>query len=232
MRIVVLLGVLVCLALLVAERRVAACVIASHGAYDQVGEGLFVAPDVDGPARADAVESWLAARGRVAELLGSGEAAPTVLVTASQDEAAWFGLASEVPGAAYSVPWGTYIVVSPRGRNVDVLAHELVHAELAARLGYLDYALELPTWFDEGLAMQVDDRDEEIARAIREGRTLPPVDSLRSIREFHSGEIALNYAASQVEVGRWLAEEGHAGAEAFIRELVEGGDFEALYVRQ
>jgi len=232
MRIVVLLGVVVCLALLVAERRVAACVIASHGAYEHVAEGLFVSPDLDRVPRAGAVERLSTARGRVAELLGPLEAEPVVLVTPSQGEAAWLGLAPEVPGAAYSVPWGTYIVVSPKGQNVDVLAHELVHAELATRLGYLDYALTLPTWFDEGLAMQVDDRDEEIAQAIREGRALPPVESLQSIRDFSSGEVALNYAASQVEVARWLAEDGHPGAAAFVRELGRSGDFETLYGRR
>jgi len=52
----------------------------------------------------------------------------------------------------------SYIVVSPEYLNVDILAHELTHAEVHARVftGRLWDWLSIPTWFDEGIALQND----------------------------------------------------------------------------
>lgn len=229
MRILCSLIALATLALLVSERHVVACVIAANAAYESVGHGAYAASDVSAEARTKFLVDAATARERVTELLGLLEAEPVLLLAASQEGAGWLGLGRGVPGGSKSLPWGTYLVISPDGANADVIAHELTHAELAARVGYVAYMLEIPTWFDEGLALQVDWRDEKIAAAIREGVSLPAVDALWSRRDFHAGDIALNYAASQVEVGRWLASDGHPGAGAFVTDLESGRDFDELY---
>ncbi len=60
--------------------------------------------------------------------------------------------------AAQLTPFGDYTVFGPRGWNADVIAHELAHAELKARLGYWRYSRAIPKWFDEGAGMHVDER--------------------------------------------------------------------------
>jgi len=50
------------------------------------------------------------------------------------------------------------VMIGPNGQNVDVVAHEMAHAELFLRVGWLARWLQIPTWFDEGVAMQVDYR--------------------------------------------------------------------------
>lgn len=229
MRISVALGTLACVFLFVTERHVAACVVASHGGYTSVGDGFFAA---ESEQEADLVRvraQWSSARARVVELLGPLESEPIVVLPPSKKAATRFGVPEVAPGGSYIVPWVTYIVLAPDGRNVDVMAHELVHAELAERLGYVQYLLALPTWFDEGLAMQVDFRDEKIARVIREGVPLPPVSELITVRDFHRGEVALSYAASQLEVAEWLSRPGHPGARRFVDALAVRGDFAAVY---
>lgn len=66
-------------------------------------------------------------------------------------------------------------------------------------------------------------------RVIREGVPLPPVSELITVRDFHRGEVALSYAASQLEVAAWLARPGHPGARRFVDALAARGDFFAVY---
>lgn len=41
------------------------------------------------------------------------------------------------------------ILFGPNGQNLDVMAHELVHAELAHRSSALLRIYKIPSWFDE-----------------------------------------------------------------------------------
>jgi hypothetical protein len=48
--------------------------------------------------------------------------------------------------------------LGPEGQNIDVIAHEYMHAEVHHRVGWLNYSLNVPIWFMEGLATLVDFR--------------------------------------------------------------------------
>jgi hypothetical protein len=65
-------------------------------------------------------------------------------------------------GAACTIgtPFQNWIIVN-NNINEDVLAHEMCHDELQARLGYFETKFNIPTWFDEGLALQLDYRFSE-----------------------------------------------------------------------
>ena len=52
----------------------------------------------------------------------------------------------------------TEVVLDLAHFSIDVTAHELVHAELAQRLGFWTRTVKLPVWFDEGIAVQLDRR--------------------------------------------------------------------------
>lgn len=54
----------------------------------------------------------------------------------------------------------TVNIIGPEGMNVDVVAHEWAHSEIANQSSFITRNYRLPTWFDEGLAMQVDFRPE------------------------------------------------------------------------
>ncbi|WP_332368176.1 hypothetical protein [Spirosoma telluris] len=50
------------------------------------------------------------------------------------------------------MPWGaSYLILGPDGNNTDVIAHELCHDELFARLGWWRVKRQIPQWFNEGL---------------------------------------------------------------------------------
>jgi len=114
-----------------------------------------------------AISNMLAsARERIAHHYGTPAAEPLIVVLSSQEEKQSFGL-YDLPGKFLFVPWGSYLLLSHQEANVDVVAHELAHAEVVHRVGYLKRQLEIPTWFDEGVAMQVDYRPRyDSSRAI------------------------------------------------------------------
>ncbi|MCH9806635.1 MAG: hypothetical protein K0U74_02785 [Alphaproteobacteria bacterium] len=104
----------------------------------------------------------IAARQRVATFFGEVRSAP------------WFVCLNE-PRLGLDVSHGTarfapmlptIVVLGPRGQNVDVAAHEFAHAEIAARTSPLLRSYRLPTWFDEGLAMQLDHRNDYSAKSL------------------------------------------------------------------
>ena len=218
---------------LISQRHIIVTVLAPHRGFDEIRQGVFVDESVSDRHRVEVLESLDAAQKRVASFYGPARARPTILVLATDEQGGAYGIPEPAPAKPYTLPWSTYIVLKPRGRGVDVIAHELVHAEVADRAGYLAYVFRIPVWFNEGMAMQVDLRQEKIWRYLQEGRPLPPVSTLASPRAFFSGDQAYHYAAAQVEVAGWLARGGGTAgagrAYAFLSALREGADFDSTY---
>ena len=103
------------------------------------------------------------------------------------------------------------IVLGPEGQNIDVAAHEFFHAELAARTSVLLRSYAIPTWFDEGLAMQLDHRPAYDRDALQRYFEMPDVTPARIVdlrwpSEFFQPGIQgrMHYAFAKCVVGSWL----------------------------
>ncbi|WCN08729.1 hypothetical protein [Marinomonas mediterranea] len=97
------------------------------------------------------------ARQRIAAKYGDPVASPVTVVLGNKKEQERYGL-NGPPGTFLFAPWGGYLLLAFDKAEIDVTAHELVHAEIFSRVGYFKRQFEIPTWFDEGAAMQVDYR--------------------------------------------------------------------------
>lgn len=148
-------------------------------------------------------ELLIEARERVAGLLGSVLAQPLVGCLAK-------------PALGVDVAYGqtrfapllpAVILLGPAGQNVDVIAHEWVHAELANRVGVLVRSWRLPTWFDEGLAMQVDQRPAYRWPApAGVGIARPQLAQLTNAGQFFTGDTRLaraRYGYARCVVAQW-----------------------------
>ncbi len=128
------------------------------------------------------------------------------------------------------------IVIGKKGPRRNVMAHEYAHAELAARTSAL-YAL-IPTWFDEGLAMQVDYRRAYARKALarylrRQGAEKPRLDELTSSSRFYKrGKARLHYAFANCVVKNWLRSKGEAQPLGLIRDLGRGVSFPVAQFRK
>ncbi len=131
--------------------------------------------------------------------------------------------------AFLSSPYLSHIVIGPKGFNLDVISHEMCHAELFERLGILAWfkvKFLVPVWFDEGLAMQVNFEEryniKNLASYIKENqKELISIKSVVSYNDFFKNEdkIWFNYFASKLEVENWLSIVGKEGLIKLIESI-------------
>ena len=143
---------------------------------------------------------------------GSLKANTKVIYCHTEEDYMKFGLPFMTPGVART-KLGSYVVLSPQGLNVDVLAHELSHTEFNERIGFFNQ-FKIPAWFNEGLAMQVDNRSLYSTESLRVHSNnyadVPEVRQLNSFNEFASGtpdQVQLNFMTARYEVGLWYTKE-------------------------
>lgn len=65
---------------------------------------------------------------------------------------------SKGSGCSVITPFGSWIILNYNGMSEDVIAHEMCHDELSARIGWWRSRTSVPKWLDEGLALQLDNR--------------------------------------------------------------------------
>jgi hypothetical protein len=174
----------------------------------------------------------------------SAEPCPSTLVSNAQtrlqafvgnvQSAPWI-ICQQKPALGLNVSHGTtrfapllpsLVVLGPSGVNSDVLAHEWMHAEIAARTSALLRTYRMPTWFDEGLAMQLDDRADYGEAALRSYRdagwlSRKSLDGIASPSQFfRAGEEGKShYAFAKCVVGQWLAASGSGAAKKLLDDV-------------
>ncbi len=197
---------------------------------------LYVDPAMT-PAGRDAFAADLTAGRRRAEAFFGGlVASPAVVACASAACYRRFGGIG--PKAVFRN--GT-ILLSPEGLSPVIVAHELSHAELAARIGGFRTWWRVPQWFDEGIAVLASGdpeyTEEAWRRATDNGANVPALAALESLRGWlrvtgKDGKTKqLSYGTARHEVARWYAAAGPAGFRALIDNLRNGGDFRETYDR-
>jgi hypothetical protein len=166
---------------------------------------------------------------RVERTFGIMSSEPTIIVTNNEETARDYG--ANATGVTLTSPLGQCIVIGPNGQNTDVFAHELVHAELADRLGYYTKLTDLPTWFDEGLALSVDNREPYR----RSNINLPNEDVEQVQQLFYADEFfandshTKNYQASKIAVSRILARMQPKGIYRRLEKMRYGNDFSVMF---
>lgn len=148
---------------------------------------------------------------------------PKIIYTDNSDEI--FKYSNNEYGSTHFGIKNSYITIGPQGANVDVIAHEMVHAEIFHRIG-LFRKLFLPIWFDEGVAMQVDYREEYV-------NPISPI-SLKDLEEleFFKGDdniLTLKYASAKLEISNWMKKLGPRNLFNFLENYKSNGEFRKLY---
>ncbi|GAB3906493.1 hypothetical protein GCM10028803_38910 [Larkinella knui] len=153
----------------------------------------------------------------------------------------------EGAGCSLGTPWGdSWIIINPYGRNPDVLAHEMCHDEIFTRLGWLTTQRQIPQWFNEGLALMIDQRFTTATDSLRRyeefhdqwqqqslgQQIVLQLNELESLQDFFSGNtnrVMLAYMTAGREVSRWLSVVGRQGLVTLVEAIQKGEDFEAVY---
>ena len=128
-----------------------------------------------------------------------------------------------------------YICISDEYLELDILAHEITHAELHTRLS-AEAQKAIPTWFDEGLALQNDYREsyseaQWIAQTDN-GKNTVALEEMDTPAEFYAGEAEdrrFRYLNAKHELDVWMTSHGQQGLLELLEKLNDGADFTTAY---
>ncbi|MCC5852644.1 MAG: hypothetical protein JJU30_07400 [Alkalimonas sp.] len=197
-RTVMLLVIGVALAGMFSQRHALACEAVGFYGYQQLAPNIFASPGVGNQEQVLSVIQG--GKQRVESTFGPMIAAPKIVIVATKAEAARLGANSTA--SAHYTPLGTCIILGPNGQNVDVAAHELVHAEVGQRVGWFRHWLEIPVWFNEGVALMADHREPFLIDNIAISQeAIDAVKTLKTGRAFFAGaNTHQHYVAARVAV--------------------------------
>ena len=205
-----------------------ACSLIGYSGFIQIEKNVYVSPEASSEHREELLSLLAQAKARVMATYGQVSATPVII---SGHNMSSLGVcASNEYASTKFLPGASYIVLGPKGHSIDIVAHELVHSEISEVVGYWARTINLPVWFDEGAAMQVDYRKQYDA--------LHSEDSELSIRElryswqFFEGDdnrLTRHYAGAKNEVRRWIGAGSHKKVFALLDRIKRGERFDDVY---
>jgi hypothetical protein len=114
----------------------------------------------------------------------------------------------------------------------------LTHAEVHARVfkgGLWDW-LSIPTWFDEGIALQNDYREtynEDAWKiATDNGKNIVALEDIDTPSKFYAGESTdrrFRFILSRHELSVWIDKNGISALLDLLSKINQGEDFNTLY---
>ena len=210
-----------------------ACALAKFAELEALPDGTLVEQSNSAAERATFIEIQSQAKERIKEFFGVPRAQPLVIVF--RDSRPFWPLKLNPYASAAFIGSRVCVLIGPHGQNVDVVAHEFMHAELAHRVGHWRRNFDVPAWFDEGVAMQVDLR-ARYNWSNQQGKS----NDYGYVRQFNSQgqfndaddkQLTRNYAAAKAEVAQWLTTIGHGELYNRLERIHAGEDFDAVLVK-
>ena len=138
------------------HRHALACEFINYSNYSEIAPNIFTSASFSLTQKEQLLSTVNLGKYRVNDTFGKMISNPKVVIVANESEASDFG--SNAYGKALLTPLGQCIVFGPKGQNIDVIAHEYTHAEVHYRVGWFNHFLNVPVWFNEGIALLVDFR--------------------------------------------------------------------------
>ncbi|WP_440053457.1 hypothetical protein ACSLBF_11040 [Pseudoalteromonas sp. T1lg65] len=137
------------------KKEALACEVIPLTHFEQLAPDVFIDDSLSWNDKLTLTRSLDEAKRRVTEVYGQPEVAARFIVTKNQQ---FSTLGLNPTGMQNTGFFRECIFLGPKGINTDVIAHELVHAEVRNRTSFWVELTELPAWFIEGTAIKVDHR--------------------------------------------------------------------------
>jgi hypothetical protein len=206
-----------------------ACALIEFSGLETLHDGTRIQPSSTNAERQAILEIQTQAKTRIENMFGAPRAKP--LVVFLNNPATIFTFKSNGYGSTHFVGPRVCVIFGPQGTNVDVVAHELLHAELSERVGSWRRFSEIPAWFDEGVAMQVDYRSRYDSSQAVDATELASVQMLKTNDQFNVGndeEITRHYARSKRAVAQWLEKIGRSNLYVRLERIRAGESLDSV----
>lgn len=207
-----------------------------HSDFTKLSGKIFIDPELNESDYQKVLSAINRGKERIKNTFGSYTATPLIVITGSSRSARKYGL-DNFPAKAFAAPWSEYVVINYKAEAeaVDLIAHELMHALLREIVGYWSYQTEIPTWFDEGVAMQVDLRDRyNIDPSSFPDEEIERVKSLASSSEFWTDseeQDTNNYRAAKAAVHQFLDKYSEKLFYSMLLSIRQGQKFSEVFER-
>ena len=196
--------------------------------FEEVQTDVYISPHSTDKQKQDLINLVENAKSRIKKVFGSYTASPVIIFSPVPRIRKQYSNNSY--GKALLLPFSdskAYIVIGENGNNLDVIAHELMHAEVFKRVGYLNQMIEIPVWFNEGVAMQVDFREQYENSTMEKS-----FESLEYGWQFFKGsseEITQHYSLAKAQIKRWRQNKEPDYLYDFLEAINNGKRFNQLY---
>lgn len=132
-----------------------ACELIGISHFNEASPDFYVDQSIDTQKQIELSHAVEDAFKRVTDIYGAPTSNPRIIATA-QTKFDKFGF--NPTGMQSSGFFRECIFLGPKGLNTDVIAHELVHAEVRHRTNLFVELTQLPAWFIEGTGIKADFR--------------------------------------------------------------------------
>ena len=204
-------------------------------AFEEIADHIYVNRQ-NTMDQAEIISLTARAKERVGNFFGDLKCLDNTMFIFCDDNALLTKLGGDHDTCTISFPFRkNCISISDEYCNIDILAHELTHAEFQSRLS-VNASSKVPTWFDEGLATQNDYRDQYSPEAWAEqtngGQNVIAPDDMDTPSEFYTGtadDRRFRYLNAKHEVSGWMEAHEQKGLLELIDRLNGGADFSTAY---
>ena len=204
------------------KKEAIACEVIHFTTFKEIAPQVYVDSSLTAEEQLSLINSINLAFSRVNQVYGEVTSEPRWIVTNDLDYRA-FGL--NPTGMQSSGFVRECIFLGPKGINVDVSAHELVHAEVKHRTTLFTEYTKLPAWFIEGTAIKVDYRAPFIIENIDVSPDeIAQVKSIFYMHDFSNTSVKA-YQATRVAIEALDPKTLYAGLE----RLNQGEQFEQVF---
>lgn len=223
------------------------CEIIGFSNFEKLNDFTYVSPDLNIKQRSQILKVIKKAEVRIDSFWIGKKATPKIILCGNQQEYEKYCQSKEGAGCSLGTPWGqSYVVLNGQGLNTDVISHEMSHVELLKRLGWWKTTMEIPQWFNEGIALMLDKRfvnnpdpasryldymDEWLYQT-GGGQNILELDNIDSVKGFFGGNsrhAMLAYMTSGLEVSYWLTYAGRNGLQQLLNDMNSGIAFSESY---
>ena len=200
--------------------------------FHKAGNNVYFGSDLSETEQRDMQTLLDTAKDRITKTFGEPIAKPTIIVTSSEKTAGEYGI-HDVPAKFFFAPWGNYLIINQNHLDIDVIAHELVHAEIAERLGYTARYWRFSTWLDEGAALQVDYRSHYMFDCASfdksEIRRVKELDSPSRFWSADKDQNIKNYQAAKAAVCELFKQVPHSSLYGYLERIRQGENFHDVF---
>ncbi len=218
------------------------CYFVAFDDFQEIKKGVFVEKSTNKKQQDSLINYIEKAQNRLKSFWGTHEGNAKIIFCKNSKTYQNYAKTTEGAGFSVGTPLGSWIILNQEGLNVDVLAHEMCHDELMTKLGWWTTKREIPTWFDEGLALMLDYRfvatQDSIQRYI-DYRTelnyispMPiPLNELNNQKDFFGqseGFTKIAYFTSAVAISRKISLKGRKEVFNIIKKTKKEGKFPNL----